>query len=123
MSKESYRQRVKGFKVHAMVYLGVIGFNWFTWLMSGSGYPWPLWPMMGWGMGLFFHYVGAVLSPRWGGNIEETSYAYSPEPEEEFISSEYRMEDQVDPAPRRRRRSNTEDWNGVDVQVHDIDEK
>lgn len=51
-----------GFFVHAMSYLGVIAFlalvNAFT-----THYPWFLWPALGWGIGLFSHYM-AVFGSR-----------------------------------------------------------
>jgi len=119
--RPSARERQKGFKIHAMVYLGVIGFNWFTWLSTGGGYPWPMWPMMGWGLGLFFHYVGAVLAPRWSTDGYQMEEDYdSANEREEYISSEYRNDE---PLQRPRQRSFREDWDGVNVEVHDIDEK
>jgi len=46
-----------GFYIHLVSYLGVIGMlaliNLFT-----TWYPWFLWPAMGWGIGLFSHYMG-----------------------------------------------------------------
>jgi signal transduction histidine kinase len=46
-----------GFYVHAVTYVSVIAFlaliNLFT-----TWYPWFLWPALGWGMGLFSHYMG-----------------------------------------------------------------
>ena len=27
-------------------------------LLAGEGYFWPIWPIMGWGIGLFFHWYG-----------------------------------------------------------------
>jgi signal transduction histidine kinase len=51
-----------GFYAHLMSYLGVIAFlaliNLFT-----TRYPWFLWPAMGWGIGLFAHYM-AVFGSR-----------------------------------------------------------
>jgi hypothetical protein len=36
-------------------YLAVIGLLWLIWLVSGAGYPWPVWPMLGWGIGVAGH--------------------------------------------------------------------
>lgn len=51
-----------GFYAHLMSYLGVIAFlaliNLFT-----TRYPWFLWPALGWGIGLFAHYM-AVFGSR-----------------------------------------------------------
>jgi hypothetical protein len=33
-------------------YLAVMALLWLIWLATGAGYPWPLWPMLGWGVGL-----------------------------------------------------------------------
>jgi signal transduction histidine kinase len=46
-----------GFYVHLMSYLGVIAFLAFINLLT-TWYPWFLWPAAGWGLGLFFHYMG-----------------------------------------------------------------
>jgi hypothetical protein len=36
-------------------YLVVIALLWLIWLVSGAGYPWPVWPMLGWGIGVAGH--------------------------------------------------------------------
>jgi hypothetical protein len=36
-------------------YLAVIALLWLIWLVSGAGYPWPVWPMLGWGVGVAGH--------------------------------------------------------------------
>ena len=37
-------------------YLAVMALLWLvwlvTWLVAGAGYPWPIWPMLGWGIGV-----------------------------------------------------------------------
>ncbi|MCI4667100.1 MAG: 2TM domain-containing protein [Bacteroidia bacterium] len=127
MSRRKYRNRkrkgrIKGFKIHFMNYLGVMGFLWFIYFFTNAGgYPWPVWPMAGWGLGLFFHYVGAVMAPGWSEDEEEEEKVVQASPEivEEKISSEYRMDDM---SSERRRRSSQESWDGVDVQVHDVDD-
>lgn len=45
-----------GFYIHVMSYLGVIAFLALINLLTTS-YPWFLWPAMGWGIGLFSHYM------------------------------------------------------------------
>jgi hypothetical protein len=45
-------------------YLLVIGLLWLVWLVSGAGYPWPVWPMLGWGVGVLGHHRGQPR-PRW----------------------------------------------------------
>ena len=58
------RRRAKAevaFYTHQMSYLGVIAFlaliNLFT-----TSYPWFIWPALGWGIGLFSHYMGTFGS-------------------------------------------------------------
>ena len=36
-------------------YLAVIAALWLIWALTGNGYPWPIWPMLGWGLGLLGH--------------------------------------------------------------------
>jgi hypothetical protein len=40
-------------------YLAVIALLWVIWLVTGAGYPWPVWPMLGWGIGVAGHHRGA----------------------------------------------------------------
>ena len=51
-----------GFYSHLMSYLGVIAFLALINLMT-TRYPWFLWPALGWGIGLFSHYM-AVFGSR-----------------------------------------------------------
>jgi signal transduction histidine kinase len=50
-----------GFYVHVMWYLGIIVFLAFINLMT-SWYPWFIWPAMGWGVGVFSHYMAVFGS-------------------------------------------------------------
>jgi Domain of unknown function (DUF1707)/2TM domain len=36
-------------------YLAVMALLWLVWLVTGAGYPWPVWPMLGWGIGVAGH--------------------------------------------------------------------
>jgi hypothetical protein len=64
---EAYRKAQRrvdakiGFFVHAVVYLLVnallVGIN----LTTSPGYLWFLWPLGGWGLGLFFHALSVFL--------------------------------------------------------------
>jgi hypothetical protein len=36
-------------------YLAVMALLWLIWLVTGAGYPWPIWPMLGWGIGVVGH--------------------------------------------------------------------
>ncbi len=55
-------QKRVDFKHHFTIYLVVTAFLWIIWTVSGGGYVWPEWPTVGWGIGIFFHYVG-VFNP------------------------------------------------------------
>jgi len=45
----------RGFGIHLMVYLLVNALLVVTWLVSGKGYFWPIWPIAGWGIGVAVH--------------------------------------------------------------------
>jgi signal transduction histidine kinase len=51
-----------GFYAHLMSYLGVMGFLALLNILTAR-YPWFLWPALGWGLGLFSHYM-AVFGSR-----------------------------------------------------------
>ena len=52
-----------GFHAHLMSYLGVIAFLALINILTTLRYPWFLWPALGWGIGLFAHYM-AVFGSR-----------------------------------------------------------
>ena len=31
------------------------------WFFTGAGYPWFVWPIIGWGIGLVFHFLGVFI--------------------------------------------------------------
>jgi hypothetical protein len=54
---------------HVKTYLAVIALLWLIWLVTGAGYPWPVWPMLGWGIGVVGHHrhaqsAGPAARPR-----------------------------------------------------------
>ncbi|MEP7164505.1 MAG: 2TM domain-containing protein [Ferruginibacter sp.] len=63
-------QKRAGFKTHLLSYIIVNGFFWAIWYFTGDNYdnndffPWPIWPMLGWGIGLAFHFAGAYIFPK-----------------------------------------------------------
>ena len=69
-------QKRASFKSHALTYIIVNGFFWCIWFFSGNQheievenfrwghFPWPVWPMIGWGIGLAFHFAGAYIFPE-----------------------------------------------------------
>ena len=40
-------------------YLAVIALLWVIWLVTGADYPWPIWPMLGWGIAIAGRHPGA----------------------------------------------------------------
>jgi hypothetical protein len=71
-------RRRASFKYHFFSYIAVNTFLWMVWFLSDkrnssdSGFPWPLFPLIGWGIGLFFHYVGAYVFPK--NNLVDREY-------------------------------------------------
>ncbi len=64
---EMAQKRVE-FKRHFQVYLVVNALFWMLWIMGSqedrSGLPWPVFPGLGWGIGLVFHFLGAYGGTR-----------------------------------------------------------
>ena len=54
------------FQHHLTAYLIVMTALVVIWVITGAGYFWPIWPMLGWGIGIAFH----VLSLRDSGVTE-----------------------------------------------------
>jgi hypothetical protein len=57
------------FRTHLSTYLVLSLFFWVLWSLTGGhnyngGVPWPVYPMLGWGIGLFFHYTAAYVRPQ-----------------------------------------------------------
>ena len=65
------------FKSHFATYLVLTPFFWLVWLLTGSdtsdyGFPWPIWPTFGWGIGVVFHYLGVYVFHKY--NMVEKEY-------------------------------------------------
>jgi 2TM domain len=45
----------RSFTEHLVSYIVVNGFLVIVWAMTGAGYFWPAWVMVGWGVGLVLH--------------------------------------------------------------------
>ena len=62
-------QKRVAFKYHVLIYFVMNLFFWTIWYISlrnnntipaqRDSIPWPVWPMIGWGIGVFFNYLGA----------------------------------------------------------------
>ena len=51
------------FRVHLSVYLAVNALLVVIWAMTSAGYFWPVWPMLGWGIGVVAHAANVYLGP------------------------------------------------------------
>jgi hypothetical protein len=55
-----------GFKRHLATYIVINLMFWAIWFISdykngNTGFPWPIFPMIGWGIGLTFNFLGAYV--------------------------------------------------------------
>jgi hypothetical protein len=67
---ELARKRVD-FRRHLTVYVIINAMLWTIWFVTGKGYPWPVWPMAGWGIGVIFQYLFEYRSSRFLSEEEE----------------------------------------------------
>ncbi|MDD5038907.1 MAG: 2TM domain-containing protein [Dehalococcoidales bacterium] len=62
---EKAKKRVeekKGFFIHLAIYIVVNAMLVLIWALgSGGGFPWFVFPLGGWGMGILFHYLGVFI--------------------------------------------------------------
>jgi hypothetical protein len=64
---EQAKKRVeekKGFFIHFSVYIGVNIFLVIIWAVTGAGFPWFVFPLGGWGIGILFHFLGVFVFSR-----------------------------------------------------------
>ncbi len=58
------RERVnekKGFYIHLAVYIVVNIMLVLIWWFTGHGYPWFIFPLAGWGIGIIFHFLAVFV--------------------------------------------------------------
>lgn len=58
------RERVeekRGFFIHLVVYVAVNAMLVILWAIIGAGYPWFIWTLFGWGIGILFHFLGVYV--------------------------------------------------------------
>jgi hypothetical protein len=63
------RKRVeekKGFFIHFTVYVCVNALLIIIWAVNGDGFPWFVFPLAGWGIGIMFHFLGVFVFGRQG---------------------------------------------------------
>jgi hypothetical protein len=63
MAEKRVKSRIALFE-HIGVYVVINAFLVVVWALSGAGYPWFLWVMAGWGLGLAFHVLSYVLGSK-----------------------------------------------------------
>ena len=54
----------KGFYTHFIVYNLVSIILVIIWVVTGAGFPWFVFPLGGWGIGILFHFLGAFVFSR-----------------------------------------------------------
>jgi class 3 adenylate cyclase len=60
-------------RIHATAYVLVNVFLIAIWAAAGGGYFWPVWPILGWGIGLGMHAAPLLAAPRSGRRRELTA--------------------------------------------------
>ena len=67
---EQARKRVeekRGFFSHLAAYVVVNIILFLIWFYSSDGFPWFIFPLGGWGIGLLFHFLGVFVFDSMGG--------------------------------------------------------
>jgi hypothetical protein len=71
------KKRVE-FKRHFATYIIISIFFWALWYFTDfkqqdehTGLPWPIFPMLGWGIGILFHFMRAYMFPNRYNSIEK----------------------------------------------------
>jgi hypothetical protein len=60
-------EEIKGFYSHLIAYVAVNVVLVIINLVTGPGYLWFVWPLLGWGIGLFFHAMGVFVFSKFPG--------------------------------------------------------
>jgi uncharacterized protein DUF1707/2TM domain-containing protein len=61
--------RRRGFEQHLRTYLLVMGLLVAIWALTGGCF-WPVWPALGWGIGVASHWSAVRRRPRGGGRLQ-----------------------------------------------------
>ena len=56
-------QAKRGFRVHLVVYLAVNALLVLIWAITSATFFWPVWPILGWGIGVAAHGVSVYARP------------------------------------------------------------
>jgi 2TM domain-containing protein len=62
LAKKRAQARI-GLGIHVAMYLAVNASLVAMWIVSGNAYPWFLWPMLGWGIGVLGHLAAYFYGP------------------------------------------------------------
>ena len=61
---EKIVEEKKGFRTHFIVYLAVNILLIIIWAATGAGFPWFVFPLGGWGIGVLFHFINVYVFSR-----------------------------------------------------------
>ena len=56
-------KRKRDFRNHLLVFVTVNASLWVIWAVTGADFPWPIFPLVGWGLGLAFHAFDTFQRP------------------------------------------------------------
>ena len=59
--KELYEKAKKGFYIHLVFYCLVNILLFVIWILTEAAFPWFIFPLGGWGIGLLFHFLGIFV--------------------------------------------------------------
>ncbi|RPH93688.1 MAG: hypothetical protein EHM72_16135 [Calditrichaeota bacterium] len=51
----------KGFYIHFIIYVIMSGVMYLVWRFTWTGYRWYIWPILGWGVGVLFHFLAVFF--------------------------------------------------------------
>lgn len=60
---ETAKRRI-GFKIHFSLFLILFPVNWIIWYATNTTYLWPIWPTLGWSLGIVVHWLGTYHSDK-----------------------------------------------------------
>lgn len=68
------RHVATGFRYQFRAYVAVNAFLIVIWLLTSgpSSHPWPVWPILGWGLGVYFHWSHLREHERRGRELRES---------------------------------------------------